>query len=141
MVVEDEYLQDALSIQPFVLMKLYFRKENIFAVIRGEYHHFFPMNYFLSDVMQREELKGSIYYFQNDTKKWFPLEGKREGKSIAAFYPIQVVDKSMLQFLSNNLETVWINGEYGAEKVMLLCQKTRKLHLRGILMGLMTFYC
>lgn len=118
LMIEDEYLQDALSIQPFVLMKLYFKKEKIFAVIRGKSSHFFPMNYFLSDVMRRKELEGSIYYFQKDKAKFFALGGRKEGKSISAFYPIQVVDKDMLYFLSNNLEKVWTNGKYSAKETL-----------------------
>lgn len=108
MVVEDGYLQDVLSIQPFILMKLYFREEKVFAVINGESSHYFPMNYFLSDIMQKKGMAGSVYYFQKDKRIYGPLEGKKEGRKITAFYPLQAVDGKMLKFLNCKLEENWM---------------------------------
>ncbi len=115
MVVEDGYLQDILSIQPFVLMKMYFRSQSIFAVIQGTSSHYYPMGYFLSNVMQRREMAGSIYYYQRDKGILNKMEEDRFGKNIAAFYPLQIVDGKMLGFLKNSLGKAWSETEDAAE--------------------------
>lgn len=114
LVIDDGYLKDALSIQPFVLMRLFFCKYRIMAVINGTSSHYFSMNYFLSDIMGREEMEGSLYYYQVDKYIWKRLEGKKTG-DIKAFYPLQIVDQKMLWFLSNSLGSTW-GKEYNARK-------------------------
>ncbi len=118
MLVEDGYLQDILSIQPFVLMKMYFKKQGIFAVIRGTSSHYFPMCYFLSNVLQKEEMAGSVYYYQKDKGILNRMEEAGFGKNITAFYPLQIVDGKMLGFLKNSLGKAW-NGEKDAAEEFL----------------------
>lgn len=116
LIIDDEYLRDALSIQPFVLMKLFFQKYRIMAVINGTAAHYFSLNYFLSDIMGREEMKGSLYYYQADKYIWKRLDGRKTG-DIKAFYPIQIVDQKMLQFLSDSLGSSW-KKEYNVRKAL-----------------------
>lgn len=106
LVVDDDYLQDVISIQPFVLMKMYFREQRIFAVVLGNSRHYFSMSYFLSDVMKRKELKKSVCYYQKDTKAFIWMGGN-DSNNIAAFYPLQIVDRGMLDFLRDKLEASW----------------------------------
>ena len=107
LVVHDDYLQDVISIQPFVLMKMYFQNQHIFAVVLGNRKHYFSMSYFLSDAMKRKEFRRSIYYYQKDTKVSFWIRENDSKYNIAAFYPLQIVDKHMLDFLRDKLETFW----------------------------------
>ncbi len=118
LLIDDEYLQDTVSIQPYILMKQFFKNIDIFAVIVGLEKHFFPMQFFLSDVLDNSIVGGSLLYYQRDKKLLQVMRRRRKG-NLTAFYPLQIVDQDMLRFLSASLQEVWMeNPQQNAEEIL-----------------------
>ena len=103
--IDDEYLEDTISILPFVFMKLFFRSQRLFAVIQGVQSHFYPMQLLLNNILDKDFFANSLFYYVVATKRLQPIP-KRKLVKIRAFYPIQIVDEKTFKF---NISIIFFN--------------------------------
>lgn len=103
LVIDDNYLEDTVSILPYILIKLYFRTQGILAVIQGVEKHFYPMQLLLHSIIEEDFFANSLYYYFPDKKTLKALD-KRKKVKIRAFYPVQIVNEKSFAFLNSNLQ-------------------------------------